>query len=869
MALLAPPVDAENYLDVLQFNQSTDKKTIFFKTILQRADHALVSDFYDHKEITRLVRARAWYVEQIILQLWKTHITCTRSALVAVGGFGRGELHPHSDVDLLILVPKNHRETKTRLSLFIQSLWDIGLDVGHSVRTVKQCYKKAKKNVTITTSLMEARHICGHKKRFNRMTTMITAKRIWKGQAFFAAKSQEQKLRHKRFSDTTYNLEPNIKEGPGGLRDIQMISWVAQRFFATTSLHELVDAGFLTEHEYINLIKGQNFLWSVRFALHIIAKRKEDRIAFDHQLKLADIFGYLDVGKKNPAVEQFMQAFYRNAMRLERLNLRLLQLFDENILKEKHQNAITNINPRFHIVNDFLEIKDTTLFHSCSEVWFELFLLLQKYPEIQGVRADTVRAMRHNLNHINTDDFRNNNAVKQQFLQILQQNAKVASVFNQMNQLGILARYLPAFGRIVGRMQFDLFHIYTVDQHSLFVLRNLCLLRHGKTQVTQAESIFAEIPHPYLVYIAAIFHDIAKGREGDHSELGAIDAEQFCENHGITDDDQQLVVWLVKDHLIMSETAQKRDLSDPQTIQHFAQSVQSPLRLKALYLLTIADISATDPKLWNGFKASLLRELFVKTIRHFSTEQNEASLINVKKGLNQHLRDQNIHTAAIESKLHNFPEKFLRRMPQQKLHDILTLVINKPAPIITCLKNHEARKTDNHQVVEFFIYCADFKGLFYMTAAILEKYHFNIVDANINVTNDHFALNTIKCMTTQATKTEVINELTDCVAEQKIRDISINKYTPQRERAFTIQPQIKILESHSNEQSLIEVICRDSHGLLARISKVLYLLGISINAAKIVNVGTRAEDTFWLSQNKQALNTEHLALIQKKLLEIL
>lgn len=870
MALLAPPIDADHYLDVLKLNHLPDNCIAYLKKLLHGADEALLADFSDQKEITKLVNSRAWYVEQIILQLWKTLVTCKKTTLVAVGGFGRGELHPYSDIDLLILISKKHQKVVPQISQFIQALWDIGLDVGHSVRTIKQCYKRAKKDVSIATNLMEARYIFGHRKKFNKMTKMVSAKHIWKGREFFVAKLREQELRHNKYSDTTYNLEPNIKEGPGGLRDIQMVSWVAQRFFATESLHELVDAGFLTEHEYINLIKGQNFLWRVRFALHIIAKRKEERILFDNQLKLAEMFGFSDVGRKNPAVEQFMQIFYRNAMRLERLNLILLQLFDENILIENHNNAITDINERFHIVNDFLEIKDTTLFHKKTSVWFELFLLIQRYPEIQGIRADTVRALRHNIKQID-EEFRNNAQIKQQFLQILQQERKVASVFNQMNQLGILARYLPVFGKIVGRMQFDLFHIYTVDQHSLFVLRNLCALRHGKTQVSDAQSIFAQIDKPYLVYLAAIFHDIAKGREGHHSELGAIDAMHFCDNHRIDEADKGLVIWLVKDHLIMSETAQKRDLSDPQTIKNFAYAVKTVLRLRALYMLTIADISATDPKLWNSFKKSLLRELYLKTIGYLTTDQENTSMATIKNNLNSHLRSQGYKTTAIDSYINGFPSRFLRRVPQHTLQKILTLVMNNPAPIVACLNDEEKVTEQAHKsiMVEFLIYCTDFKGLFYMMSSIFEQYHFNIVDANINVTQDHYALNTIKCMTNEPNQTEVINELTKILATQQVHDITINKYTPQREKAFVTKPRVKILESHSANESLIEVICRDSHGLLAQIAKIFYALKISINAAKIVNVGTRAEDIFWISKNNMALTTEQLALLQKKLLETL
>ena len=881
MSYLAPPIHADKYLDVLSLNRVPDRHISYFKALIEQADETLIADFHQGAEIAQLVTSRAWYVEQIIIQLWKLHTSSEKISLIAVGGFGRGELHPYSDVDLLILIPQNNNRYSQQISAFVQVLWDIGLDVGQSVRTVQQCFEQCKNDVTVATNLMEARFIRGNKKIFKQMQKKVTAKKVWKGEDFFKAKWNEQKLRHKKFSDTTYNVEPNIKEGPGGLRDIQMVSWVAQRFFQTSSLHELVDAGFLTEYEYIRLIKGQNFLWRVRFALHIIANRKEDRVLFDYQLKLAKIFGFHDEGKKNPAVEQFMQIFYRNAMRLQRLNSRLLQLFDENILKASHNNSIQNLNSHYHIVNDFLEIKNTELFHSQVSVWFELFLLIQQHPEIQGVRADTVRAMRHNIKQIN-QNFRNNPTVRQQFIKILQQQHKVAAVLNQMNRLGILARYLPVFGKIVGRMQFDLFHIYTVDQHSLFALRNLCLLRHNKTDVQRASHIFNNIDKPYLVYIAALFHDIAKGREGHHADLGAIDAQAFCADHGITGADSELVVWLVKYHLIMSETAQKQDLSDPETIKNFALKVGNLLTLRALYLLTIADISATDPKLWNKFKESLLYELFFKCKQQLLANQQDIavkdiSLEKIKTNLYQQLLVHKIDKIQIIKQFKNFPQDLFNRFNADKLLKIHRLIAENSEVTVANLSDTIGSNETETTIrkagtnIEFLVYCPDFKGLFYIMVAILEKYNFTVLDANINITKNNYALNTIHCLIdeTSNSQSSMIEELSQALKAQKFYDIAIRKYTPIREKVFKIKPEVKILQSNNENDSLIEVICRDRHGLLPLIAKTLYTLDISINAAKIVTVGARAEYTYWLSTDQQPLAHKQLDTLKQKLLEIL
>ncbi len=861
MARLAPPLNAENYMDVLELNKAPEHFIPFYKNLLKHADIKQSEDFLTSLNAIDLVRIRGWYVEQVLLKLWSYYIDNDKISLIAVGGFGRGDLHPYSDVDILILKNTRSKKVDEQIRHFIQSLWDIGLDIGSSVRTVKECFEQAKDNVTVATNLMEARFVFGHYPSFVKMKKNVDSKKIWKGDEFFIAKLEEQKIRHKKYSDTTYNVEPNIKEGPGGLRDIQMVSWVVQRFFQTKSLHELVDNGFLTEYEYIRLQNGQNFLWKVRFALHIIAKHKEERVLFVYQIKLAKIFGFHDEGIKNPAVEQFMQIFYRNAMRLERLNSRLLQLFDEKFLKAKYKEEIIDINPRFRIVNHFLEITDEQLFVSDPSTWFELFLLIQSYPNIQGVRANTVRAMRHNIDQI-TSTFRNNKFIKQQFLKILQQDNKVAAVLNHMNRLGILARYIPVFGQIVGRMQFDLFHIYTVDQHSLFTLRNLCLLRHGKTKVKRAKQIFANIPQAYLVYISALYHDIAKGREGHHAELGAIDAQDFCRHFNIKGSDAELIVWLVREHLIMSEVAQKKDLSDPKVVEEFSKKVGSLLKLRSLYLLTIADISATDPKLWNDFKGSLLFELFIKTKAYLTENIETRSPNEMKKTLLEHFKEQGYNGQNISKQIDNLPNNIYRRFELKKLIHIHQLINSKKAPFVSALK-------EKGNTIEFLIYAHDFKGLFYIMVSLFEKYNFSVVDANINNTKNGFALNTVHCIVDKYTScAQVITHMQNALANEKLVDIDLNKYTLSREKLFKISTKINVLDSDEKE-STIEVICRDRHGLLALIAKVLIELNISINAAKIFTVGARAENTFWICTNNHALTNKQLTYLKEKLLELL
>ena len=865
MSRIAPPLNAENYLDVLELQKTLKVSLEVYKKLLKKADENLTNDFLkDQSQVANLVKTRAWYVEQLVLQIWNSLGFKKKLSLVAVGGFGRGELHPYSDVDLLILTPKYSKNSKKKLRKFIQSLWDLGLDVGSSVRTAKQCFEYAQSDITIATNLMESRLIKGNKKLFHKMRKSVSTKKIWKGKDFFVAKLEEQKQRHHKFSETAYNVEPNLKEGPGGLRDIQMISWVVQRFYQAESLHELVDYDFLSEHEFIRLQKGQNFLWKVRFALHIIAKRKEDRILFDHQLKLAKVFGFHDEGEKNPAVEQFMQIYYRNAMQLERLNSLLLQLFDEKILRKKQNHEIRHLNERFKSVNSFIEINDTDLFRNTPTVWFELFLLLQKHTDIQGIRAGTLRAMRHNIKQVN-DEFCNNLQIREQFLQILQQDDRVDIVLTQMNRLGILARYLPVFGRIVGRMQFDLFHIYTVDQHSLFAVRNLYNLRHENNSVKNTYEVFKQIPNHYLLYIAAMFHDIAKGRQGRHADLGAIDVAEFCQNHNINKENTELVVWLVKYHLIRSETAQKRDLSDPDVISKFSQQVGDLLKLRSLYLLTLADISATDPKLLNEFKQTLIYELFYKSQQYLTEDHSQQNTDAVRDTLRQELLKSNIDVSTIDKQFQTFPLELYQKFNLEKLLTIHLITSQQEHPIVAQLPNQKGS-------VEFLVYCEDFTGLYYLMVSVLEKYNFTVVDADINITSDNMALNTVQCIIDEkhdsAENTQrMINELKSYLSVKKFQEVVINKFTPSREKVFKIKPKVIIHSSDNNNRSLIEVICRDKHGLLPLIAKILKSLEISIKAAKIVKVGVRAESTYWLSFNHKALNEELLKTLQTTLIK--
>ncbi|HEV2320977.1 MAG TPA: [protein-PII] uridylyltransferase, partial [Gammaproteobacteria bacterium] len=485
----------------------------------------------------------------------------------------------------------------------------IGLEVGHSVRTLDECVSHAREDISVATSLMEARCLCGSRPLFDRLGAVTGPAALWSPQEFFAAKWREQQERHAKYHDTAYRLEPNVKEGPGGLRDVQMIGWVVKRHFGADTLHDLVEHGFLTEEEYASLSAAQDYLWKVRYGLHLLYGRREDRLLFDAQIKLSRREGFQDA-PNNLGVEQFMQQYYRVVLQVSRLNEMLLQLFDEAILKPAMGEAVP-LGPDFADCGGFLTARRPDLFERKPAALLEMFHVLEQHPRLKGVSAGTIRAVRLALPRIDSA-FREDPAHRTLFMDILREPQGVTHELRRMNRYGVLGRYLPAFGAVAGRMQYDLFHAYTVDEHTLFVVSNLrrfALSRYDH-EYPLCSRIMQALPKPEVAYLAGLFHDIAKGRGGDHSELGAVEAEQFCLDHGLSRYEARLAAWLVQNHLLLSVTAQKKDISDPEVIQAFAAKVGDPLHLDYLYVLTVADVRATNPDLWNSWKAGLFTELY-------------------------------------------------------------------------------------------------------------------------------------------------------------------------------------------------------------------------------------------------------------------
>jgi [protein-PII] uridylyltransferase len=849
-----------------------------FRTELRDAHAELVERFKADESVETLVHARAELIDAVLREVWRSQLPAGFDAwtLAAVGGYGRGELHPHSDVDILILVPQAPDDSgRSVVERVVTFLWDINLEVGHSVRTVEQCAEESAADVGVMTTLVEARLLAGNEQLLARMREAVSAERVWPVKAYFEAKVAEQQDRHLKANDTAYNLEPNVKTGPGGLRDIQTIAWVAKRHFGASSLDELRTHGFLSLSELRKLKQAQSFLWKVRFGLHIVTGRREDRLLFDHQIKLAQLFGYEDA-TFTLAVEQFMQRYYRTVMDVSLLNELLLQLFREAILTETAPPR--PLNPRFQVRNDYLEAVNDEIFARTPSTLLEIFVVLQQNPEVKGVRASTIRAVNKNLWLID-EEFRQNPRNHRLFLEILRAPAGVTHELRRMNTYGVLGRYIPAFGRIVGRMQYDLFHAYTVDAHTLFVLSNLRRLALPKYdhELPTLSAIMQQLPKPEIAYLAALFHDIAKGRGGDHSQLGAVDAESFCLEQGLSRYDARLVSWLVHNHLELSVTAQKQDISDPEVINAFARKVGDETHLDYLYVLTSADVRGTNPKLWNSWKASLFQEFYERVKRALrrgleSPIDPDELMRETQEGARKLLAASGRITPPEIARAWErlTAAYFLRHTPEEVAWHTQLLADREPGsedPLVAVQTSSERGTT------AILAFAPHRYNSFAITTAVLDQLGLNIVDARITPTGDGFSLDLYHVLEEDGapiSDSERIGEIERALwrALQHPEDapVTVTRRVPRQARMFRTATQIAVSVDERNRRSVLELTAGDRPGLLCDVGKVLMEERVDLLAAKIMTVGERAEDVFYVaSLNGQPLDEAAATRLQQKL----
>jgi len=856
--------------DKQAFTKSLDASSTplkVFKETLKQGHQILNESFEAGISVKELVPKRAWLVDQLLIRAWRFKITSEKISLVAVGGFGRGELHPCSDIDLMVLIPPRlNKESSQEVEKFIVFLWDIGLEVGHSVRTIKDCIREAKNDITIATNIMESRLIQGDKNLYKKMLDSTGPNKIWRTKIFFEAKWGEQIQRHIKFNNTSYSLEPNIKEGPGGLRDIQMVGWVAKRHFGANRLHDLVKHKFLTKEEFQILDKGQIFLWKIRFGLHYLTGRREDRLLFDHQRLLAELFGFK--GEGNSGVEQFMKMYYQTVRELSRLNEILLQHFQEAIIYAKRKEKIKPLNKRFQVRNDFIEVCNNNIFNNFPFSLLELFLLIQQNPSIKGVRASTIRLVRKSV-YLIDEKFRKDIRNRSLFMEIIRQPRHVGHELRRMHNYGVLSNYLPAFGAIEGRMQFDLFHVYTVDEHILFVVRNMRLfgLPENADKYPLCKDILERLPKRELLYLAGLFHDIAKGQGGDHSELGAKDAFEFCKLHDLSDYDAKLVAWLVEKHLIMSKTAQREDTSDPEVINKFAAKVGDRAHLNYLYLLTVADIQGTNPELWNSWKEALFTDLYNKT--HLALRRGLENPINKS----ERLQETKQKAAAlikqyIQSKIeiNKFWELlgddyFIRYSPDEIAWHTSSIVNKKNLnlPLI------QVKEKTSRGGTEIFIYMQDQDYIFAITTKALDQLGLNIVDARIITSSDEYTLDSYTVLEEDG---NIINgkhrknEITETL-QHELSSLSTLPQDKWQRRVRKLQhfshpTTVSFTPDEKNNRTIMEVTAADRPGFLSRIGTAMAFCGTRLQSAKIATYGARVEDIFFITDKKNNMITDEI-----------
>ena len=862
-----------------------------FKQALADCDALLAKRFYADGDIVGLVHDRVHFMDKLLglawqrfewhenLSSWRKH----RVSLVAVGGYGRGELHPHSDIDLLILLERdNYEQHASNIQSFLTLLWDIGLEVGHSVRSIKECRNQAAKDVTVVTALMEARSLVGDKQLTELMLQQISEKKIWPSKKFYSAKLNEQEERHRKSEHTEYSLEPNVKTSPGGLRDIHTVMWIARREFGAVTFADLVERKFLTQAESEILTRGRRLLWKIRYGLHLIAGRLDDRLLFEYQRQLAEILGYKD--NEQLAVEQFMQTYYRAAMEIRTTNDLLLQHFDEAIIRSNERTKIVPVNDRFQICNAYIEVVNDQVFAAEPSSLLEMFVILANDAGIQGVRAATIRlAMSHV--YLIDDNFRHDPKVTRLFLDLLKSSEHLFSQLRRMERYGILGAYLPEFGRVIGQMQFDLFHVYTVDAHTLQVVRNMRRFRY-KNQEQKfpiAAHIHQRLPKIELLYIAGLYHDIAKGRGGDHSELGVEVATDFCQRHGLGTWDTNLVCWLVKNHLTMSATAQRKDISDPDVIQEFALLVQDQVRLDYLYALTVADINATNTTLWNSWRASLMRQLYVDTKRMLrlgpenQVDRSEYIADNQTHAI-ERLAEHGLSAAEVRAIWGSVDADYFVR---ESISDIVwhTLAIQHHDPSkgpLILIRNDDSSRGDGG-ATHIFIHGPQRQSLFVASVTAFDVLGLNIVDARIAASAEGFTFHSFVVLDEkgrpvgdQKPRLDKIEKvLREHLAHQGKFKPNSNRRTPRLLKQFSVKTEVTISNDINNNQTILEVVAPDRPGLLSIIANIFVDLEIDLLSAKITTLGERVEDIFYIvNQDNQAIRNQALCeTLQRRICE--
>ena len=862
--MISPPSDNPATTPAVDPRAQAPLDTGELRRRIAQADHALAEKFWSGADIESVVAQRARFIDAFLAEIWQHWFEHNDNlALLAVGGYGRAELHPHSDIDLLILA-KRPQAVKEDIAAFVRLLWDLRLDIGHSVRTLADCKRESARDVVVATTMMERRRLAGSHLLTTKLDKLLTRKSFWPSRRFFRAKQDEQRRRHQQYDHVDYDLEPNLKGSPGGLRDIQTVLWITRRHRGSAELDDLVDSGLLTSLESRWLVEGRRFLWRVRFGLHLVANRKEDRLLFDYQRELASRFGYRDTDAQL-GVEQFMHDYYRHVLLLREVNDILLQHFDEAILRAGERPRIEQVNERFRIHNHYIEAVHDTVFDARPASIMEMFVLMANRRDIAGVRAATIRLVRNHL-HLIDEGFRNDPENTGYFMELLRAPYTLVSQLTRMRRYGVLGRYIPEFGQVVGQMQHDLFHIYTVDAHTMMVIRQMRRFhfRSAAENFPLAAEVVRNLPKIELLYIAGLFHDIGKGRGGDHSNLGAADVVRFCRRHRLDEADTELVEWLVRDHLVMSSTAQRRDIHDPDVVRDFARRVGSQTRLDYLYALTVADINATNPTLWNGWRATLLGQLYHNTRRTLQRgfdapdEVRERAAACRESAIAELARHGIDDTRAMALWDHPDDDFFLHHAPAQVVaitraiagHDV------DSGLLVTLL--HVTGEASGEGATEVFLYARDRDSLFADSVRAIDAAQLTIAAARIATRASDICFNSYIVLDDEGApvqgadkRTELAETLTRAMNGAGPKNGQPLRHISRQLKQFVMPTEVSLATDPGARTSILRVVASDRPGLLATLGGLFDELGISVRGARITTLGERIEDVFEITNRAQ------------------
>lgn len=841
------------------------------RQLLGDIDRSLTVAFQEGEDASALARRRAEIVDRIVVHVWGACLgDIAAGALFAVGGFGRGMLFPRSDVDLLALVGETSPALNRALEHFFACLWDIGLKPGHAVRTVEQCRELAARDASVFTSLLDARRLAGWPILSDDLRGILDDPELWPPRAYLTARLAERDARHARYDDTAQNLEPNLKDGPGGLRTLDALRWLGRRLAAAPDFDAMVAEGLLEPVEAARLTRAEETLRRYRYALHLEAGRAEERLLFDYQRALATRLGFEDEHAKNLGVEQFMQGYYRAATQIERSGTQLVERFEEMLDPATEPQSVGSDYVRY---GARIALRNPHLFVRRPSALVEIFIARLDEPGIAGFTAETMRRIQHAVSQ-HGESLADDPQVLGAFLALLRRGAPAVEALWRMNRHGLLAAILPAFGKVVGRMQYDLFHVYTVDEHTLRVLRNVARFAdpNARREFPIACEIWPHLEKPELLLLAALFHDIAKGRGGDHSVLGEEDARAFCTRLGLPEEQIALVAWLVRQHLLMSTTAQRQDITDPDVVHRFGAAVGDWEHLDHLYLLTIADIIGTSPKLWNAWKDRLLADLYTSTRYALRSDLKapghaEARVRECRERAVGMLAAERLSTDDVAAVWADFPDtSFLRHRPEQIAWQTAAIVRAHGAMPLVEVHPFSVRGS-----TELFIYAPDRDGLFATVTAVLDRLRFSVVEARVLVSSTGKALDTFLLLESDSQAQASLQRAEELRArmmhalEQSSGHAPAKRGISRHLRHFQMAPRIEFVDA--GERTQLALVCTDRPGLLAAAAQALAEAEVRVHDARIATFGERVEDFFQLTdRNNAPLSPEHREILRACLL---